>query len=72
MIHAEPGFPRQLLGQPSAAKLKYFQDFTIAHPRLVEANDRLTGAIRDSAPNSIIFVLGPTGVGKTTLRRRIE
>ena len=29
-------------------------------------------AIRESPPNSIIFVLGPTGVGKTTLRRRIE
>jgi energy-coupling factor transporter ATP-binding protein EcfA2 len=72
MIHAEPGFPRQLLAQPSDAKLKYFRDFTVAHPRLVEANDRLTAAIRDSAPNSIIFVLGPTGVGKTTLRRRIE
>ena len=30
------------------------------------------GAIRDLPPNSLIFVLGPTGVGKTTLRRRVE
>ena len=29
-------------------------------------------ALLDSAPNSRVFVLGPTGVGKTTLRAKIE
>ena len=26
----------------------------------------------DSAQNSLVFVLGPTGVGKTTLRAKVE
>ena len=47
-----------------------FQTFTVAHPRLVAAKDELITAIRESEPNSIVMVFGPTGVGKTTLRMR--
>ncbi len=66
------GFPRELLNQPWRARLEYFRDYTIAHPRLVAARDALVGAIHERAPNSLILVLGPTGVGKTTLRLKIE
>jgi len=72
MITAARGFAHQLCGAPVDARLRHLQDFTVAHPYLVEAKDRLMGAIRESPPNSLIFVLGPTGVGKTTLRRRVE
>jgi len=65
-------FPAALLSAPWPARLKHFQDFTVAHPRLVDAKDRLLAAIRQCAPNSVILVLGPTGVGKTTLRTRVE
>jgi energy-coupling factor transporter ATP-binding protein EcfA2 len=44
----------------------------MAHPKLVEAHDALLSAIREMAPNSLILLLGPTGVGKTTLRMKIE
>jgi len=66
------GFPRELLTQPWTARLEYFKGYTMAHPRLVAARDALLGAIHDRAPNSVILVLGPTGVGKTTLRMKIE
>src|SRR5436309_6985731 len=52
--------------------LAQFQAFTVAHPHLVAAKDSLIAAIRESEPNSIVMVFGPTGVGKTTLRIRIE
>src|SRR5271157_855157 len=65
-------FPAALLSAPWPARLKHFQEFTVAHPRLVDAKDRLLAAIRQCAPNSVILVLGPTGVGKTTLRTRVE
>ena len=65
-------FPATLLNAPPSARLKHFQEFTVAHPRLVDTKDRLLAAIRECAPNSVIFVLGPTGVGKTTLRARIS
>lgn len=69
---APPGFPRELLSQPSTVRLEYFKRYTMAHPRLVAARDALLAAIHERAPNSLILVLGPTGVGKTTLRMRIE
>lgn len=53
-------------------RLAYFRSYTVAHPLLKEADAALRRAIREPAGGSLIFVLGPTGVGKTTLRLRIE
>jgi hypothetical protein len=64
--------PVDLLAQPPSVRIQYFKDFTIAHPLLVEAKDRLLEAITESAPNSLVIVLGPTGVGKPTLLAKIR
>lgn len=69
---ADGVFSRALLEQPADARMTYFRSFTIAHPRLKEADLALRKAIEDPAGLSLIFVYGPTGVGKTTLRLRIE
>ena len=65
-------YPRELLDQPPEVRLGYFKSFTIAHPLLKVADAALKQAIREPAGWSLIFVYGPTGVGKTTLRRRVE
>lgn len=66
------GFPLELLKQPMPSRLAYFQASTVAHPRLKEAYEALMRAISEPAGASLIFVYGPSGVGKTTLRLRIE
>lgn len=66
------GFPIELLSRPAAERLAYFEAFTVAHPRLKEVHEALMRAIREPAGASLIFVYGPSGVGKTTLRLRAE
>jgi energy-coupling factor transporter ATP-binding protein EcfA2 len=44
----------------------------MGHPHLVAVRDALMNAIHEVPCNSLILVLGPTGVGKTTLRAKIE
>jgi hypothetical protein len=69
---AAPGFPTDLLKRPLEERLAHFRAYTLAHPLLVEAKDKLMAAISESEPNSLVFVFGPTGVGKTTLRIKVE
>src|SRR5258708_1028349 len=64
------GFPPEILTQPMAVKLAYFQNKLIAHPLLKDAYDKLIRTIYHPAGSSLIWVVGPTGVGKTTLLRK--
>lgn len=65
-------FPRELLEQPKEARLAYFKAYTVAHPHLSQADTDVWNAIREPAGALLIFVFGPTGVGKTTLLEHIE
>ena len=40
-------------------RLDQFRNFTMAHPRLVEARDELVDAIEGATPGSLVMVLGP-------------
>src|SRR5260370_39319296 len=69
---ASAAIPRRNSTQACDEQLAQFQAVTIAHPHLVTAKESLITAIRESEPNSLVMVFGPTGVGKTTLRLRTE
>ncbi len=65
-------FPLGLLNQSTEVKLAYFDNYTMAHPRLEEAFNYLKLLVGNSGESRVIFIYGPTGVGKTTLRLLIE
>lgn len=65
-------FPIELLAQPTEARWAYFVAKIVAHPRLIEAHQKLKQAIRYATQGRLILIYGPTGVGKTTLRQGIE
>ncbi|MHC5727326.1 MAG: ATP-binding protein, partial [Nostoc sp.] len=65
-------FPLELLTRPAPERLAYFENYTVAHPRLQEVVEILMRTIAEPAGASFIFIYGPSGVGKTTLRLRVE
>ncbi len=68
------GFPPELLTQSTQKRLDYFKapGKTVRHRNLELAYNQVLRAIREPAGASIILVMGPSGVGKTTLLRLIE
>jgi energy-coupling factor transporter ATP-binding protein EcfA2 len=66
------GFPRSLLEQSASVRLDYFKQYTVAHPALAAADKAVWNALREPAGALLIFVVGPTGVGKTTLLAHLE
>ncbi len=65
-------FPRELLLRSKEERFDYFKNKIIGHDRLLKVDEKLLHAIRYPSGISLILVYGPTGVGKTTLRTRIE
>jgi AAA domain len=81
MPNEEPDrFPLDLLQQPPGARQEYFeQQCLIEHPRLLTALDATLQAICSPGegasmrrPGTMVLVIGPSRVGKTTLIRLLE
>jgi flagellar biosynthesis GTPase FlhF len=62
-------FPNDLLIQPEAVRLAYFEQIVIAHPLLTEKLSETIQAIHPTQAARVVQVIGPTGVGKSTLRQ---
>src|SRR5258708_21908156 len=65
-------FPRELLDQSPSERLIYFKSYTIAHPFVQRANKEIWDALQEPGGALMIFIVGPTGVGKTTLWEHIN
>ena len=62
--------PPGLLTKPASDRLAYFTHFIAAHPRLARADTELEGILRHTSETPVVVVVGPSGVGKSTLGRR--
>lgn len=65
------GYPPELLSQPAGARRDYFASKVILHPHLQQVYAATLASIQRAAPGTLVFVFGPTGVGKTTVRRKL-
>ncbi len=64
-------FPPELLKKGRAEKIKYFENCKVAHTKLGESYRSLSEAVEDAKPGVVLTLLGPTGVGKTTILQRL-
>lgn len=62
---------RSIAARPTSERMADFKQYSIAHRTLKEADSNLWQRIQEPGGASLIFVYGPTGVGKTTLRQHI-
>jgi hypothetical protein len=68
----ENRFPRELLERPKEEWERYFTEYAAEHPALKKAFDKLFKLILDPAGKQLIFVIGPTGAGKTFLMKAMR
>lgn len=64
-------FPLELLDQGTEERMKYFKEYKMLHPFLKKAINETLRAIRGAGKETIIFVTGPTRVGKNELITRV-
>lgn len=61
-------FPSELLEKSVNERIAYFRnEVRISHAKLTQALNEVTWAVKDGLAESLIYLYGPTGVGKTTL-----
>ncbi|MGK7956011.1 MAG: AAA family ATPase [Crocosphaera sp.] len=65
-------FPEEILSQSGPKKISYFKGITVPHKKLKIALETLLVNVLEPADTLVFLVFGVTGVGKTTLRLRLE
>lgn len=65
-------FPIELLGKDINARINYFKKLSIAHPHFNDASGALLDAVTSPEHEPLIFVMGPSCVGKSTLMHWLE
>ena len=70
-MHSPADLSQELLTASDADKINYFTNFTVVHRLLKQAYEELLDAVNNPGGVSLIFLFGPTGVGKTTLLSQV-
>lgn len=67
----EQGFPKELLERPTEERISYFEGYITSHPLIHKTYEGVWETMFNKGNYSILYVFGPTGVGKTTLYKKI-
>ncbi len=70
-MHLPNRFPPELLSQPLPVKLDYVHQIAISHPHLTSIGDTIMPFLNAGDSTQILYLGGPTGVGKTVAFARI-
>jgi hypothetical protein len=65
-------YPRELLTRSEAERRKYFAKRTVMHAKMEQVCGELMDVILEPSDTSLVFLVGPTGGGKTTLLGLIQ
>lgn len=64
-------FDPVLLSRPWKERMQFFNSYTARHKRLKAVDKQIAAALNEPAGAGFMFVIGPTGIGKTTVRKVI-
>lgn len=64
-------FPIQLLDGTPEERVEYFKNYTVAHPFFAATYKELLKRIKTPSTKNIFLVYGPSGVGKSSLVRKV-
>lgn len=67
----KPKFSKYLVNQSRSERVDYFKKSWAAHRTITQAATRILSIIREPANVGMIYLVGPTGVGKSTLLRHV-
>lgn len=67
----QANFPKNLLNEPPDARLNYFKSHWAAHAKIRSVAAKILDLIRNPADALLIYLMGPTGVGKSTVLRYV-
>ena len=64
-------FDKTLMNRPAAERLQHFRAYVVKHRRLIEVDEKITAVLKEPAGAGFLFVVGPTGIGKSTIKQVI-
>lgn len=65
-------YPKHLTEASPEDRVAYFKNYLVTHPMLNLVDRKVWTGIQSQDEGTLYFVIGPTGVGKTTLRHALE
>ena len=71
MNNSKDSFDRALLKRPASERLQHFRSYVAKHRRLITVDKKITAALNEPADAGLVFIVGPTGIGKSTIKNVI-